>query len=183
MHVPSPPPPVLLGALNPRMLATAGEVADGALLNWIGAAAVPEAAERVRAAAGGRRVGVAVFVRVCVTSDVAAARRWARRELMGYVTVPAYRRAFDRQGYADATAAALRRWAAGDRAGAADSLPDELVDAQCLAGDADDVAERFAAFRAAGVDEPIAFPFSGQRDPALVRQELGATLRALAPTG
>ncbi len=185
MHVPSPPPPVLLGALNPGMLATAGEVGAGALLNWVGAHAAHGAVEVVRegAAATGRqdRVPTAVFVRVCVTDDLPAARTWARREVMGYVTVPAYRRAFERQGWKDVTDTAMALWNGGDRKAAAASLPTEFVDSLCLAGPQDDVRTRFEAFRAAGVDEPVAFPFSGQTDPERVTSEVQATARALAP--
>jgi hypothetical protein len=140
---------------------------------------------RAGAAANGRadKVCTAVFVRVCVTDDVEAARRWARRELMGYVIVPAYRTAFDRHGWSDVTSAAMQLWDAGDRKGAAASLPDEFVDSLCLAGPADDVRRRFAAFREAGVDEPVAFPFSGQSDPEKAFAEIQATAHALAPTG
>lgn len=187
LNVPSPPPPVMLGALGPKMLHLAGEVAAGALLNWIGADAVADAVERVRAGALAAdrpdRVASAVFVRVCVTDDVEAARRWARRELMGYVVVPAYRAAFDRQGWAEVTAEAMTRWDAGDRKGAAAGLPDAFVDALCLAGGPDDVRERFERFRAAGADEPVAFLFSGQTDPERVQAEVQATARALAPRG
>jgi probable F420-dependent oxidoreductase len=181
MPVPDPPPPIVLGALNQRMLSTAGEVASGALLNWLPATAVPAAVARVRE--GGADASVAVFVRACVTADVAAARAWARREVMGYVTAPAYRKAFDAAGWADVTAPALERWAAGDRAGAAGSLPDTMVDALCVAGTADDVRARFAEFRAPGVDEPVVFPFSAQRAPEAALAEVADTLTALAPDG
>ena len=185
LHVPSPPPPVMVGALNERMLRAAGEVAAGALLNWIAADAVKEAVRIVREAAqeaGHPADGAtAVFVRVCVTDDVEAARRWARRELMGYVIVPAYRTAFIRQGFDVVCATAMEHWAAGDRKSAAASLPDSFVDALCLAGSAADVRARFEAFRAAGVDEPVAFLFSGQTEPDRVTAELQATAQALAP--
>ncbi|MCA1824106.1 MAG: LLM class F420-dependent oxidoreductase [Frankia sp.] len=181
MHVPQPPPPIMLGALNPKMLRVAGASSDGALLNWIGASAVPSALEQVAAGADGRPRRNAVFVRVCVTDDVEAARRWARREVMGYVIVPAYRAAFATQGWGDACDAAMASWDAGDRKGAAAALPAEFVDSLCLAGAADDVRRRFDEFRAAGADEPIAFLFSGQSEPAAVVAELEATMRALAP--
>jgi probable F420-dependent oxidoreductase len=183
MPVPDPAPPVLVGALNETMLGLAGEVSAGALLNFIAASAVPDAVSVVCRGAGNAGGCTGVFVRVCVTDDVAAARAWARRELMGYVTVPAYRRAFDRQGWAAPCAEAMSRWAAGDRRGAAESLPDEFVDALFLAGPAEDVRARFAAFRESGVDEPIVFPFSGQTDPDSVRYELQSTMEAMAPTG
>ena len=50
-----PPAPVYLAALGPQMLRLAGEVAEGALLNW----ATPEriAASRSRIAEGAVRAG------------------------------------------------------------------------------------------------------------------------------
>jgi probable F420-dependent oxidoreductase len=181
MNVPAPAPQIMLGALNPGMLRAAGELSDGALLNWIGAHAVPAALAHVTEGAGGAPRRNAVFVRVCVTDDVEAARTWARREVMGYVIVDAYRRAFGVQGWADECAAAMAMWDAGDRKGAAASLPDEMVDSLCLAGTAEDVRTRFSAFRDAGVDEPVAFLYSGQREPAGVIAELEGTMGALAP--
>ena len=174
------PPPILLGALGERMLVTAGEIADGVCLNWIAAHAVPAAIDTVRK---GGDAATAVFVRVCVTDDVEAARTWGRRELMGYVIVPAYRRAFERQGFADICTTAMRAWDAGDRKSAAASLPNEFVDELCISGTSEQVRAKFERFRAAGVDEPVAFPFSGAGTAEGVRAELEATLAALAPAG
>lgn len=179
MNNPQPPPPIILGALNPQMLRAGGEVADGVCLNWIGAHAVGDALAHVKA--GPRETTNACFVRVCVTEDVEAVRRWARREVMSYVTVPAYRTAFGVQGWTEVTARAMELWDGGERKGAAASLPDEFLDSLVLAGRAADVRARFEAYRAAGVDEPVAFLVSGQSDPAAVRQELVATTAALAP--
>jgi probable F420-dependent oxidoreductase len=179
MNNPQPPSPIILGALNEQMLAAGGEVADGVCLNWIGAHAVAEALAKVTA--GPRATSNAVFVRVCVTDDVDAVRRWARREVMSYVTVPAYRKAFGVQGWDDVTSRAMELWDGGDRKGAAASLPDEFLDTLVLAGDEADVRRRFEAFREAGVDEPVAFLVSGQTDPDAVRAELEATTAALAP--
>jgi alkanesulfonate monooxygenase SsuD/methylene tetrahydromethanopterin reductase-like flavin-dependent oxidoreductase (luciferase family) len=179
MHNPQPPPPIILGALNPQMLRAGGEVADGVCLNWIGSHAVADALAHVKA--GPRPTTNACFVRVCVTDDVDAVRRWARREVMSYVTVPAYRTAFGVQGWEGVTTKAMELWEAGDRKAAAASLPEEFLDTLVLAGDAADVRSRFEAFRAAGVDEPVAFLVSGQSDPDKVRSELEATTAALAP--
>lgn len=179
LNNPSPPSPVILGALNEQMLRAAGEVADGVCLNWTGAHAVADALALVKA--GPRKTSNACFVRVCVTDDVEGTRRWARREVMSYVTVPAYRRAFGVQGWGEVTARAMELWDGGDRKAAAASLPDEFLDTLVLAGDEADVRKRFEAFREAGVDEPVAFLVSGQSDPDAVRAELEATTRALAP--
>jgi probable F420-dependent oxidoreductase len=182
LHVVQPAPPILLGALNPAMLRLAGEISDGALLNWIGAHAVPDALAKVAEGAGGEPRTNAVFVRVCVTDDVDAARRWARREVMSYVTVPAYRRAFVDHGWGDACEQAMAAWDSGDRKAAAGGLPEAFVDSLCIAGPADDVSARFEAFRTAGADEPIVFLFSGQADVAAIIGELEATMAALAPS-
>jgi probable F420-dependent oxidoreductase len=179
MNNPQPPSPIIIGALNEQMLRAGGEVADGVCLNWIGAHAVADALAQVKA--GPRETTNACFVRVCVTDDVESVRRWGRREVMSYVTVPAYRKAFGVQGWADVTAKAMELWDGGDRKGAAASLPDEFLDTLVLAGSADDVRQRFEAFRAGGVDEPVAFLVSGQTDPEAVRAELEATTAALAP--
>jgi probable F420-dependent oxidoreductase len=179
MNNPQPPSPIIIGALNEQMLRAGGEVADGVCLNWIGAHAVADALAQVQA--GPRATAHACFVRVCVTDDVDAVRRWARREVMSYVTVPAYRKAFGVQGWTDVTTRAMELWDGGDRKGAAASLPEELLDTLVLAGDEADVRRRFEAFREAGVDEPVAFLVSGQTDPDAVRAELTATTAALAP--
>jgi probable F420-dependent oxidoreductase len=179
MHNPQPAPPIIIGALNPQMLRAGGEVADGVCLNWIGAHAVADALAHVQE--GSRQTTNACFVRVCVTDDVESTRRWARREVMSYVTVPAYRTAFGVQGWEAVTTKAMELWEAGDRKGAAASLPDEFLDTLVLAGDAADVRARFEAYRAAGVDEPVAFLVSGQSEPAAVHAELEATTAALAP--
>src|SRR3954454_19160414 len=52
-------PKLVLGALNAKMLALAGELADGVLLNYLPATAVPWCIEQVRVgeAAGGREPG------------------------------------------------------------------------------------------------------------------------------
>jgi probable F420-dependent oxidoreductase len=184
MRLPEPAP-IVLGALNPTMLAVAGEISDGALLNWIDIAAVPEAVSMVRAGAtaAGRAVQTGVFVRVCVTDDPDATRAWARREVMSYVIVPAYRRAFTRHGWGDACTEAMQLWAAGQRAEAANSLPEAFVDGLVIAGPADEVRKRFDEFRAAGVDEPVVFPVTGQVTPDRAAAELWATISALAPDG
>ncbi|MBK6669707.1 MAG: LLM class flavin-dependent oxidoreductase [Actinobacteria bacterium] len=94
-------PRLVLGALNARMLAVAGELADGVLLNYLPASGVPWCVEQVRAAeaAAGRKPGacpVYAYVHVGVT-DLDSAGRGAgrpvqlrrRRLLCG--GVPAYR--------------------------------------------------------------------------------------------
>ena len=112
-----PPPrtPVFLGALGPRMLELAGEVADGAALNWCSTERVAWSRERVAEGAAGvgrdaAEVRLAEYIRICVDDDVEVARSAYVRSLMGYalgLEVPTeaqrrygYRAHFERMGYA-----------------------------------------------------------------------------------
>ena len=78
-----------LAALGPQMLRLAGEISDGALLNW----ATPEriAVSRELVDAGAARAGrdpgsvpLTMYIRVCIDDDVAAARRAFGTQVLGY---------------------------------------------------------------------------------------------------
>jgi alkanesulfonate monooxygenase SsuD/methylene tetrahydromethanopterin reductase-like flavin-dependent oxidoreductase (luciferase family) len=133
------PPPatqVYLGALGPEMLRLAGEVADGASLNWCSAEQIPWSRERIAegAARAGRdpsEVKVAEYIRICVDDDVQAARRAYTRAVMGYAMgrgtdargrPQGYRAHFERMGFAE-------QLAAMDRMRESGAPPNEMVDA------------------------------------------------------
>jgi alkanesulfonate monooxygenase SsuD/methylene tetrahydromethanopterin reductase-like flavin-dependent oxidoreductase (luciferase family) len=98
------------------MLELAGEVADGAALNWCSAEQV--ASSRARIAAGEKRAGrapgttrLAEYVRICVDDDEEAARRAFTRALLGYARDGGgeagrarlgYRAHFERMGFGEA---------------------------------------------------------------------------------
>ena len=96
------PPPLLVAALGPRMLELAGREADGTVLWMVGPTTVGEhIAPRIRdAAAKADRPAprIVAGVPVCVTDDVAAARRFAVERLGDYGRLPAYRAMLDREG-------------------------------------------------------------------------------------
>ena len=174
-------PQVVLGALNERMLHSAGELADGVLLNYLPAAAVPWCVEQVRAgeAAAGRDPGsctVYAYVHVGVC-DRDAALPSARRDLFSYAVVPAYARAFERAGFADEVAALRAARAAGDRDRAVAAISDRMADAIDICGDATTVASAVAAYRAAGVQVPVIMPLPWGDDRRAV---IDATLEATA---
>src|SRR5919205_128804 len=81
--------PVLLGALGPRMLRLAGEVADGAALNWCTPEQVAWSRAQVAdsAAQAGRdptEVRIIAYIRICVDEDETAARRAYTRAMLSY---------------------------------------------------------------------------------------------------
>lgn len=175
-------PKLVLGALNERMLSLAGELADGVLLNYLPASAVPWCIEQVRAgeaaagrAAGSCRVYAYVHVGVC---DRDEARTPARKDLFSYAVVPAYARAFERAGFADEVAGVRAAHAAGDRAAALDAISPAMIDAIDICGDAATITGAVAAYRDAGVDVPVVMPLPWGPDR---RGVIDATLAAAAP--
>ena len=152
--------PVYLAALGPMMLALAGRIADGVVLNLMSPAQAGEAAAIVRAAAGdaGRdpaSVHVTCVVHCCLSDDPAAAAAAARAVVPRYVLHPAIPRLF---GEGDYLTAARRLTLAGDRAGAAQVVPQQVADGFVAHGDAAACATRVQEYRAAGVDLPVLFP-------------------------
>jgi 5,10-methylenetetrahydromethanopterin reductase len=86
--------PVYLAALGPRMLALAGRIADGVILNLMTPALAGQAASQVRAAAqaAGRdpaSVEIACVLHCCLSDDEAAAASAAREMVLRYVLHPA----------------------------------------------------------------------------------------------
>jgi len=172
-------PRIVVGALGPRMLALAGEVADGVLLNYLPASHVAWSVEQVRAgeAAAGRKPGactVYAYVHAGVADRHTALDR-GRRDLFSYAVVDAYAQSFTRAGFGDAVAEVRARHAAGDRDGAVAAVSDEMVDAIDVVGDADLVRDTIAAYAEAGVDHPVLMPLPWGDDR---RQVVEDTLRA-----
>lgn len=175
-------PKVVLGALNPRMLALAGELADGVLLNYLPASHVGWSVGHVRAgeAAAGRAEGsttVYGYVHVGV-GDRADATEPARRDLFSYAVVDAYAANFERAGFGDEVAAVRAAHAAGDREGALAAVSDAMIDAIDVVGDADQVRATVQAYVDGGVDVPVVMPLPWGPDRNAV---VDATLRACAP--
>jgi F420-dependent oxidoreductase-like protein len=96
-------PPVLLSALGPRMLALAGELADGTITTWAGPSSlsgyfVPTI---TKAAAGRPAPRVIANVCVSVTHDPDAARAWLTATYGLAKTLPSYRAVLDREGVSE----------------------------------------------------------------------------------
>jgi probable F420-dependent oxidoreductase len=161
----SPRPPATrryLAAMGPRMLALAGERADGVLLNWASATEVARAGELVRAAAErcGRDpsdVEVATYVRVAVADDRDAARSALAAQIGQYAALPAYAAHFERQGFGAAVTRAKAAHRDGaDATGLAEAFGSEALDALGWAGSSvDDPAATLASYRDAGLDHLV----------------------------
>ncbi len=155
--------PIYLAALGPRMLELAGRIADGVILNLMTPAQAGQAASAARAAAqaAGRdpaSVEIACVVHCCLSDDSAAAAAAARAVVPRYVLHPAVPRLFgELDGRVDLRG--VRELVlAGDRAGAAGQVPQQVADGFVAHGRAAQCAARLADYRAAGVDLPVVFP-------------------------
>ncbi len=174
----APEVPIYIGALGPRMLELAGEVADGAALNWCSAERVQWSRERV--AAGARRAGrdpgavrVIEYIRVCVDEDVDAARAALATAMLGYaLTGPrrpkdrGYRLHFTAMGFDPVlTELEARRERGEPLEVLARSVPPDLLRTVGASGGAAEAGLAFESL-AAGLDLPIARVVAS-RDPCV----------------
>ena len=147
--LPPEPVPILLAALRPGMLRLAAREGDGAILNWLSATDVTTVAGIVKEINPQAELVARLFV--CPTDDLDLARQIGRRALAGYVNVPVYRAFHEWLGRGEALAEHWQLWEAGDRAGALEAIPDEVVDDLLVHGSPDVCREKVAAYVANGV--------------------------------
>lgn len=162
--------PIYVAALGPRMCRLAGEVADGVLLNWATPSYVTEATRNLRAGAerAGRdpdAIDVACYVRVAAGAPVDTMRHALAREVARYINMPFYRAMFDEAGFAAHTAAVAAAYPEEpDRAGRL--VPDAMLEALTVAGDAEGARARLDQYRAMGVHLPVVAPVPSGEDIA-----------------
>ena len=162
-----PTAPVYLAALGQQMLRLAGEVADGALLNWATPDRIVDSRARIAegAVTAGRDPGeipMTMYVRVCIDDDVAAARRAFGEQVIGYALAEkgapldvGYRGLFGQMGFGEALSELEDRRDRGESfAELVDAAPDELFAAVGYFGPAEGAPVAFARL-SAGLDETI----------------------------
>ena len=187
-----PDPPIDVAAVNPWMLRMAGEVADGVHIHplnhptYLRETVVPEVA--AGAARAGRSVEdveliVPTFAAPGTTSDdVHALREMARMQVAFYGSTPNYGFVFEQLGRPETTPQLRERQKAGDLAGMAAVIDDELLDQFCVSGDWATVADALVD-RHRGVATRVVSYFAGMawaREPAALGPwgELARAVRA-----
>ena len=173
--------PIYVGALREKMLALAGEIGDGLVLNLFPVSALPKmlAAHRSGGAAAARDVSgqeVVVRFQVAVTDDLPGARNLVRLAFGPYVAAPVYNRFFAWCGFEDEAKAVSEAFARGDRAALAAAMTDDLIDRITILGDAERCRAQVSDFVAAGVTTPVLSPL------AVDRRGIEAVFEAFAPT-
>jgi 5,10-methylenetetrahydromethanopterin reductase len=141
--------------MAPRMLDLAGEQTDGTVLWMTGPATIRDyvvpALSAAASAAARPSPRVVCILPVCVTSDAAAARASAAKQLAIYGQLPSYRAMLDREG------------AAG---------PGDVA----IVGDEDAVAAQILALADAGVTDLVAAEFARGEDRERTRSLLKAVI-------
>jgi len=164
-------PKILVAALRQGMLKLAGREGDGAILNWLSADDVKQVAPYVHAGGEGKEIVARIFV--LPTEDRAMALAIGRRAVAAYLNVPVYAAFHEWLGRGDQLADMWKKWKAGDRAGALEAIPEEVVDALIVNGSPDACREHVQRYVENGVHTPAL--------AVLHTADMRATMRALAP--
>jgi probable F420-dependent oxidoreductase len=174
----APDPAIDVSAVNPWMLRMAGEVADGVHVHPLNTPTYLEQTVMPELAAGAAKAGrtradlqviVPTFAAPGATSDeVHRLREMARMQTAFYGSTPNYGFIFEQVGFPGTTERIREKQKAGDLAGMAGCIPDELLEHFCVSGDWASVADQLVA-RHAGVSDRVVSYFAGMewaRDPA-----------------
>jgi len=170
-----PLPPIIIAALRQRMVALAGEIAQGvvfanASLSHMGAslAALPEAKRN------DPDFFIGNMIPTCISDDVEAAKAVNRRTLTSYGLLPNYRNYWKEAGYVDEMTAIETAIAEGRKDDVPRCFSDKWLADNTLFGTATMVRDQVAAWRAAGVHTPIIVPSSAAGNQLKAIQEVFA---------
>ena len=185
-------PPIDIAAVNPWMLRMAGEVADGVHVHplntptYVAESVVPNV--RAGAEAAGRDPGaisliIPVFTAVGDSDEERSRwREMARMQVAFYGSTPNYGFIFDQIGFEGTTPRIRERQKAGDVAGMASVISDDLLDHFVVTSDWDGLGDALVARYAGAADRLVAY-FAGpawQRDPLSLERWSVATARVAA---
>jgi alkanesulfonate monooxygenase SsuD/methylene tetrahydromethanopterin reductase-like flavin-dependent oxidoreductase (luciferase family) len=170
-----PLPPIVLAALRKRMVALAGEIAQGVIFANASRSHMRESLsalpETKRADPG---FLIANMVPTCISDDVEAAKAVNRRTLTRYTTLPNYRNYWKEAGYLDEMTAIETAIDEGRQTDIPSLMSDKWLADATLFGPPAKVRDGIAAWRAAGVTTPIVVPSSASGNQLKAVEELFA---------
>lgn len=176
--------PIYVAAVFPKMLEICGEISQGAILTWCTLDHAELAAWHVGIGArnAGRAPGdveVASLLPCAVSDNRDSARDLMRQPIASYAgRFPRYRKLMVDAGFPDEIEKVRVAWQAGNIQESLNLVPGELIDKIGLVGTADEVQEKLADYRKAGITLPIVSPRfigDGAKEQAL------EIIRACAP--
>jgi alkanesulfonate monooxygenase SsuD/methylene tetrahydromethanopterin reductase-like flavin-dependent oxidoreductase (luciferase family) len=166
-------PPLVLATLRTRMVALAGEIAQGAV--WANAARSHMAASLTHLPAAARENAtffVGNMVPTAIDTDRAAAAALNRRTLTSYVKLPNYQNYWIEAGYEEEMLAIRKAIAAGEEARIPALMSDRWLADVTLYGSPREVRDGIEAWYAAGVTTLIVVPSSTHGNQMAALQEL-----------
>jgi F420-dependent oxidoreductase-like protein len=184
--------PVFVGAIGRKSVEMAAEICDGWIPIFFSVDAFEQTwGEHLEAgfAKGGRQrsdLEVSPSLQVAIDGDLEAAKNVVKAGLvlyfggMGSRKTNFYVDLAHRFGFGDVADEVQKRFQDGDRGGAFEAMPDEIVEATSLVGTEAEVAERVERFRGAGIDRLIVSPVHVERSE---QQHTLERLAALAGVG
>ena len=183
---PAQPIPIHVAALRPAMLRVAGQLGDGAILNWLSADDVRKSVAVVRQAAqqaGRDPVSLEITARLFVSVDPPTQETdiGIRRHINTYLNVPIYQAFHEWLGRTEALTPMWQAWSSGDRKGAVAAVPEQVINELVLRGSVQDIRAHVARYMDAGVDTAFLQLLSFEPDPVQKREVLLKAIRALAP--
>jgi probable F420-dependent oxidoreductase len=177
------PPRLLVGGFGPRMVAAAGEVADGLVVHPFASRRSMEeltlpALDRGLAASGRARSDVEVLwvtIVVPCTNDAERAERVtaAKAQLGFYGSTPAYRPTLDLHGWGELQPELNRLSKEGRWDRMIELVPDEWVDELAVVGTPAEIADRLRE-RAAGLTDHVGVVGAHGADAAVLAEIAGA---------
>ena len=183
---PAGPVPIHVAALRPGMLSVAGEVGDGAVLNWLSAEDVPKSVGVVREAArkaGRDPAAIEITARLLINVDPPspASDLAVRRHVTAYLNVPVYRAFHEWLGRAETLGPMWEAWRGGDRKGAVAAVPERVMNDLIVRGSMDEIRAHVRRYLDAGIDTAFLALSTGEPDPTKRREILRDAVRGLAP--
>jgi alkanesulfonate monooxygenase SsuD/methylene tetrahydromethanopterin reductase-like flavin-dependent oxidoreductase (luciferase family) len=154
-------PPIIIAALRKRMVAVAGEIAEGVVFANASLSHTPDSLTALPAA---KRTDPNFFIGnmipTCISDDVEAAKAVNRRTLTNYGFLPNYRNYWKEAGYVEEMDAVEKAIAENRREDVPKYFSDKWLKDNSLFGSAAQVRDGVDAWREAGVHTPILVPSS-----------------------
>ncbi|HEX2016167.1 MAG TPA: LLM class F420-dependent oxidoreductase [Solirubrobacteraceae bacterium] len=169
-QAPASPVPIYVAALREKMLALAGEIGDGAFVNFLPLSGLPTVTEHIRegeARAGKAPGSVDVVCRFfCVPQSAEEGMGLARFMFAAYGTVPVYAEFFRWLGWGEQLDPMVAAWREGDRARALELAPEELIREIFIFGSPEEQRERLEQYAAGGIRTLVLTPITAPEDLA-----------------
>lgn len=168
-------PPLILAGMRKKMVALAGELAEGLVFANGARSHMEESLACLPAAASAQESFFrGCMIPTCISTDRAAAAAVNRKTLRFYVTLPNYRNYWKEAGYVEEMEAIEKALEQGERDRLTELMSDAWLSDCTLYGSPDEVREGVESWVEAGITTPILVPSSAEGNQMKAFEELFA---------